>query len=84
MFVLGVFLTGVGAAKLITPTILKPPFREIFYYLLLQFIPLPTRDWIIILIGLLFVMFSLIQLNKIVMHAFGRHDRDDLSGITRK
>ena len=36
------------------------------------------------LIGFLFVLFSLIQLNKIVMHAFGRLDHGGLSGITRK
>ncbi len=84
MFVLGVFLAGVGVAKLITPTILQPPFKQIFHYLLLQFLPPTLRDWIIVLIGIIFVFISIIQLNKIIMHAFGRLDRGGLSGITRK
>lgn len=84
MFVLGFFLAGVGAAKLLTPAILLPPWKEISYYLLLQFIPTPLRDWLILLIGFLFIAVSLIQLNKIVMNAFGRLDQGGLSGITRK
>ena len=86
MFVLGVFLTGVGVAKLVTPTILQPPYKEIFYILLLQFLPPVIRDWLITLLGILFVIISLLQLNKIVMSAFVRrdHDRGGLSGIFRK
>jgi len=86
MFVLGVFLSGVGVAKLVTPTILEPPLKDIFHILLLQFLPPLLRDWLITLLGVLFVIIALIQLNKIVMTAFVHRDRDrgGLSGITRK
>ncbi|MBI5934459.1 MAG: glycosyltransferase [Chloroflexi bacterium] len=84
MFVLGIFLSGVGFAKLLTPTIPQGFAKQFFYIVLLQFIPSPLRDWLILLIGFLFIVFSLLQLNRIVMNAFGRLDRDGLSGITRK
>lgn len=84
LFVLGVFLAGVGFAKLLTPTIPQGFAKQFFYIVLLQFIPSPLRDWLILLIGVLFVVISLLQLNKIVMSAFGKRDRDDLSGIKRK
>jgi glycosyltransferase involved in cell wall biosynthesis len=85
MFVLGVFLAGVGFAKLLTPTIPQTDFAKMFYrIILLQFIPTPTRDWLVLLIGIAFVVFSLIQLNKVVMNAFGKRDRDGLSGIRHK
>jgi len=84
MFVLGIFLTGVGVATLVTPALLRSPLKTFFYYLLLQFIPTPLRDWLILLLGILFAIISIVQLNKIVMNAFGRLDRDGLSGITRK
>jgi glycosyltransferase involved in cell wall biosynthesis len=84
MFVLGIFLTGVGVATLVTPALLRSPLKTFFYYLLLQFIPTPLRDWLILALGFLFAIISIVQLNKIVMNAFGRLDRDGLSGITRK
>ena len=84
LFVLGVFLTGVGFAKLLTPTIPQGFAKQFFYIALLQFIPSPLRDWLILLIGILFVVISLIQLNKIIMTAFAKRDRGGLSGIFRK
>lgn len=84
LFVLGVFLSGVGVAKLITPAILQPPWSHIVHILLLQFLPPVLRDWLITFIGVAFVIFSLIQLNRIVMDAFRRRDAGDLSGIRRK
>jgi glycosyltransferase involved in cell wall biosynthesis len=84
LFVLGIFLSGVGFAKLLTPTIPQGAAKQFFYIVLLQFIPSPLRDWLILIIGIMFVILSLIQLNKIVMSAFGKRDRDDLSGIKRK
>ena len=84
MFVLGVFLAGVGFAKLLTPTIPQGFAKQFFYVVLLQFIPTPLRDWLILAMGVIFVAVSLIQLNKIVMSAFGKRDRDDLSGIKHK
>jgi glycosyltransferase involved in cell wall biosynthesis len=84
LFVLGVFLTGIGVAKLITPIIPQGATKQIVYVLLLQFLPPNLRDWLVTLLGILFVLLSLIQLNKIVMAAFVRRDRDGLSGITRK
>ncbi len=84
LFVLGVFLSGIGVAKLITPAVLRPPFSNIVRVLLLQFLPPVLRDWLILFIGALFVILSLIQLNRIVMDAFRHRDRDGLSGIHRK
>ena len=84
LFVMGIFLSGVGFAKLLTPIIPQGIAKTFFYYILLQFIPSPSRDWLILLIGIAFVIFSLLQLNKIVMTAFGKRDRDGLSGIQRK
>jgi glycosyltransferase involved in cell wall biosynthesis len=84
LFVLGIFLSGVGFAKLLTPTIPQGAAKQFFYIVLLQFIPSPLRDWLILAIGIVFVLISLTQLNKIVMSAFGKRDRDDLSGIKRK
>lgn len=84
LFVLGVFLAGVGFAKLLTPTIPQGFAKQFFYIVLLQFIPSPLRDWLILMIGIVFVAISLLQLNKIVMSAFGKRDRNDLSGIKRK
>ncbi|MEW5939132.1 MAG: glycosyltransferase [Chloroflexota bacterium] len=84
MFVFGVFLAGVGFAKLLTPTIPTGWEKKFYYIVLLQFIPTPARDWLVLFIGILFVVFSLIQLNKIVMNAFGKRDRDGISGIRRK
>jgi glycosyltransferase involved in cell wall biosynthesis len=84
LFVLGIFLSGVGFAKLLTPTIPQGAAKQFFYIVLLQFIPSPLRDWLIFAMGIVFVIISLIQLNKIVMNAFGKRDRDDLSGIRHK
>lgn len=84
MFVMGIFLAGVGFAKLLTPAIPQGAAKQFFHIVLLQFIPSPLRDWLILFIGIVFVIVALIQLNKIVMHAFARLDRDGLSGITRK
>lgn len=84
LFVLGVFLSGVGFAKLLTPAIPQGVAKQVLYIVLLQFIPTPLRDWLVLAIGSFFVIISLIQLNKIVMTAFGKRDRNDLSGIKRK
>ena len=84
MFVLGIFLSGVGFAKLLTPTIPQGAAKQFYYFVLLQFIPSPLRDWLILLIGIIFVALALVQLNKIVMTAFARRDRGGLSGIFRK
>ena len=84
LFVLGVFLSGVGFAKLLTPTIPQGFAKQFYYIMLLQFISSPLRDWLILLIGILFVVISLIQLNKIIMTAFAKRDRGGLSGIFRK
>lgn len=84
LFVLGVFLTGIGVAKLVTPIIPQGAAKQIVYVLLLQFIPPILRDWLVTGLGILFVIIALIQLNKIIMTAFARRDRDGISGITRK
>lgn len=84
LFVLGVFLSGVGFAKLLTPTIPRGFAKQFFYIVLLQFIPVPARDWLILLLGIFFVSLSLVQLNKIIMNAFAKRDRGGISGIFHK
>ncbi len=84
IFVLGVFLAGVGFAKLLTPVILKPPFNIIAHYIFLQFIPTALRDKLLAAGGTLILLIALIQLNKSLLNAFARRDRGDLAGILRK
>ncbi len=84
VFVLGVFLAGVGFSKLLTPVILNPPFNEIAYYIFLQFIPISLRDKLLAVGGTLILLIALIQLNKSLLNAFARRDRGDLAGILRK
>jgi len=84
LFVLGVFLAGIGFAKILTPIILQPPFNSIAHYLFLQFLPTELRDRLLAIAGTLIVLISLIQLNKSLLNAFARRDRGDLAGIFRK
>jgi glycosyltransferase involved in cell wall biosynthesis len=84
LFVLGVFLSGIGVAKLITPIIPQGAIKQVTYFILLQFLPASLRNWLVTIIGVLSVIFSLIQLNKIIMKAFAHHDRGDISGIMHK
>jgi len=84
IFVLGVFLFGVGVGKVLTPIILQPPIRQVFYFVALQFLPATLRDWLLVLGGMLMVVLALIQLNKSLLNAFARRDRGDLAGIFRK
>ena len=74
VFVLGVFLFGVGVAKLLTPVVLEPPIRQVFRVIALQFLPPLLRDWLVLIGGGVLVAVSLIQLNKILLAAFARRD----------
>ena len=84
LFVLGVFLSGIGIGKLLTPVILSPPLKKIAHYLFLQFLPTTLRDWLLTLGGILLILLSGIQLNKSLLNAFTRRDKGDLAGIFRK
>lgn len=84
IFVVGVFLAGVGFSKLLTPVIFKPPFNEIARIIFLQFIPTALRDKLLAAGGTLMLLIALIQLNKSLLNAFARRDRGDLAGILRK
>ncbi len=84
IFALGIFLFGVGVGKVLTPIILKPPVKQVFRIIALQFLPTNIRDWLLVIGGLLMVIFSLVQLNKRLLEAFIRRDRGDLAGIFRK
>ena len=84
LFVLGVFLAGVGFSKLLTPVILKPPLNVIAHYIFLQFIPIVLRDKLLAAGGTLILLIASIQLNKSLLNAFARRDRGDLAGILRK
>jgi glycosyltransferase involved in cell wall biosynthesis len=84
VFVLGVFLFGVGVAKLLTPVVLHPPVREVFRVIALQFLPPLLRDWLVFAGGALMVLVSLVQLNKILLAAFARRDRGGLAGLLKQ
>ncbi len=85
VFVLGVFLFGVGVAKLLTPVVLQPPVRQLFRIVALQFLPPLLRDWLVLVGGGLLVLVSLAQLNKILLQAFARRDAGgSLAGLLRR
>lgn len=84
VFVLGVFLAGIGFAKILSPIILQPTLDRVSYIIFLRFIPSAIRDPMLAITGVLIVLVSLIQLNKSLLKAFARKDRGDLAGILRK
>ena len=84
VFVAGVFLFGIGVAKLLTPVVLHPPVSQVFRVLALQFLPPLVRDWLVFLGGGLMVLVSLVQLNKILLAAFARRDRGGLAGLLKR
>jgi glycosyltransferase involved in cell wall biosynthesis len=81
VFVLGVFLFGVGVAKVLTPVVLQGPVRQVFRVVALQFLPPVARDWLVLAGGGLMVLVSVVQLNKILLAAFARRDRAGLAGL---
>jgi glycosyltransferase involved in cell wall biosynthesis len=82
-FVLGIFLLGIGVAKLITPIIFTPALKQVVYYLFLQFLPRTLRDVLLVIAGGGLMLVSLNELNKSLLNAFARLDRGDLAGIFR-
>jgi glycosyltransferase involved in cell wall biosynthesis len=84
VFVLGVFLSGIGVGKLLTPVVLQGPVKDVFRLVALQFLPPVLRDWLVLLGGLLMLVVSAVQLNKILLAAFAHRDRAGLAGILRR
>ena len=84
VFVVGVFLSGIGVGKLLTPVVLKGPVRDAFRVVALQFLPTALRDWLVLLGGLAMLAVSAVQLNKILLAAFARRDRAGLAGLLRR
>lgn len=84
VFVFGVFLAGIGFAKILSPIILQPTLDKISYIIFLRFIPAAIRDPMLAIAGVLTILISLVQLNKRLLNAFARKDRGDLAGILRK
>lgn len=84
LFVLGVFLAGIGFAKVFSPIILQPALDRVSYIIFLRFIPATIRDPMLAIVGVITLLVSLIQLNKSLLNAFARKDRGDLAGILRK
>jgi dolichol-phosphate mannosyltransferase len=82
-FVLGIFLLGIGVAKLITPIVLAPALKQVVYYLFLQFLPRTLRNIILVIAGGGLMLVSLNELNKSLLNSFARRDRGDLAGIFR-
>lgn len=83
-FMLGVFMFGIGVGKLITPLTLKPPVKQIFSIIALQFLPLTLRDWLLVILGALLALISLIILNRRILDAFANRDKGDFQGILRR
>ena len=84
IFVFGVFLAGIGFAKILSPIILQPTLDKVSYIIFLRFIPSTVRDPMLAVAGVLTMLTALIQLNKRLLNAFARKDRGDLAGILRK
>lgn len=84
VFVFGVFLAGIGFAKILSPIILQPTLDKVSYIVFLRFIPSAIRDPMLAVVGLLTILISAIQLNKRLLNAFARKDKGDLAGILRK
>ncbi len=85
LFVIGIFLFGVGFGKLLTPVILHGSVKKIFHIIALQFLPTNFRDWLLLIGGFTLLFLASIQLNKKLLEAFLRRDQgDDLAGIFRK
>ena len=84
VFVLGVFLSGIGVGKLLTPVVLKGPVRDAFRIVALQFLPTALRDWLVLLGGLAMLAVSAVKLNRILLAAFARRDRAGLAGLLRR
>ena len=84
VFVVGVFLSGIGVGKLLTPVVLKGPVKDAFRVVALQFLPTALRDWLVLLGGLAMLAVSAVQLNKILLAAFARRDRAGLAGLLRR
>ena len=85
LFVIGIFLFGVGFGKLLTPVILHGSVKKVFHIIALQFLPTNFRDWLLLIGGFVLLFLASIQLNKKLLEAFLRRDQgDDLAGIFRK
>jgi glycosyltransferase involved in cell wall biosynthesis len=84
-FVLGLVMASFGIAHWLTLYISIPPQLSGFVWLLtFKFVNLHTRDWIMIVLGIVLVIWALIELNKSLLAAFARADQGDLAGIMRK
>jgi glycosyltransferase involved in cell wall biosynthesis len=81
---LGILIFGVGAGKLITPLVLQPPIKQVFYVAALQFLPRALRDWLLVAAGAGLALLALIMLNRSLVDAFARRDRGDLAGIWQR
>ena len=85
LFVIGIFLFGVGFGKLLTPVVLHGAVKSVFRIVALQFLPHVLRDWLLLIGGGILLALAIIQLNKKLLEAFLRRDQgDDLAGILRK
>jgi glycosyltransferase involved in cell wall biosynthesis len=83
-FILGIFMFGIGVGKLITPLTLKPPIKQLFKIIAMQFLPLTVRDWLLVIFGALLTVVSLIILNRRILDAFANRDKGDFQGILRR
>ena len=85
LFVIGIFLFGVGFGKLLTPVVLHGAVKSVFRIIAFQFLPHVLRDWLLLIGGGILLALAIIQLNKKLLEAFLRRDQgDDLAGIFRK
>jgi hypothetical protein len=77
----GIFVTGIGVSKIVTPLVLQGPVKSGFYLVALQWMPRAVRDWFVLVVGVTLAAVSLVYLNRSLIDAFTRVDRGDLAGI---
>jgi glycosyltransferase involved in cell wall biosynthesis len=84
-FALGLIMATMGMAHWLTLHIPIPPqLSTLAWVLTLRFVDTQVRDWVMIVVGLLLVAWTLVELNKSLLAAFARADKGDLAGIMRR
>ena len=80
-FVLGLVTVSFGAASALMFFSYPAWVSQAVFYVTLKFMPLPWRNLLFIVGGMLTCVVALVQLNKSLMRAFSRTDDGDLCGI---
>jgi glycosyltransferase involved in cell wall biosynthesis len=76
----GIVAGSIGLARLLNNFGMPPPLDQIIDLLLLRFLDRTMRDVVLFLGGAAVIAVAAIQLNKQIVSAFARHDRQDFWG----